>query len=380
MFTVCVALILCFLTIEITVRMTHLFNARLSWTQPHEVLGWSFIPNGTFWFREENPNSVTFKTNSYGWKDKEWSIRKPKNTFRIAALGDSYAEAFQVEPEKNFLSLAENKLPGTEWLNFSRSGFTQTEELWVLKNEALRFSPDLVIVFFFAVNDIDDISKKTALDPIRPFYQLSTDNELILDTSFKDTSLFKRKSFLFPFKKHSVVLSLIAERWSLLKRQNSFKLRAQTGKLQGYLTLCTQSPDPVYAENYKLNKHLLSEMIKVSKQNRTGFLLVNIDTPAYMPQIEESFKKVSPDFDPLFFEKDLEQFAQNQQVYYLSLQSLFREKFSQTGHALHWEYWLQKNRPYWEYGAHTGHWNYQGHEVVAEAISQKVAEILARAN
>ena len=70
------------------------------------------------------------KINSYGWRDKELSLKKPQNTYRIAVLGDSLVEAFQVESDRTFLALTEQQLNEehklkVELMNFGHGGYTK---------------------------------------------------------------------------------------------------------------------------------------------------------------------------------------------------------------------------------------------------------------
>jgi len=87
-------------------------------------------------------------------------------------------------------------------MNFGRSGCTQTEELLFLKNDVIQFFLDIVILFFYAGNDIIDVSKKTAPDLIMLFYYISESGELMLDTSFIELREFKIKCFINSFKQH----------------------------------------------------------------------------------------------------------------------------------------------------------------------------------
>ena len=84
------------LTLELVLRATHLFGARISYSEPDPILGWRHTPKSKYWFYEENDHPITGRINSYGWRDKEWSLKKPENVYRIAVLGDSMVEAFQV--------------------------------------------------------------------------------------------------------------------------------------------------------------------------------------------------------------------------------------------------------------------------------------------
>src|SRR6266513_2225439 len=71
-------------------------------------LGFSLRPNAEGWWTREA--TVYIKINSQGFRDREHTIAKPPGTFRIAILGDSYAEAFQVPLEKTFWSVIEERL------------------------------------------------------------------------------------------------------------------------------------------------------------------------------------------------------------------------------------------------------------------------------
>jgi hypothetical protein len=108
-------------------------------------------------FQNVEDNKVHENTNSFGFKDYEWQIEKPNNTFRIIALGDSMTEgAFlsmndtwpkQLEKKLNELNLSYN----FEVFNMAGSSFDTgtTEELEILKNIGLKYNPDMVILEYY---------------------------------------------------------------------------------------------------------------------------------------------------------------------------------------------------------------------------------------
>lgn len=368
------------LGLEIFFRTTHAFGACISWSQPDPLFGWRFVRNRQFWSQEENPEPILWRTNHEGWKDKEWSVDKKPDTYRIAVLGDSYVEALQVAPEKNFPALAEKEMSiaglKTEWMNFGHSGFGQAEEWLILQNEVSRFQPNLVILFFYPGNDLDDIHPKTAAYPARPFYYLSEHNELRLDKNFSQGISYRLKTGVNFLKQNSSLLSLLSRRISLLRQTlRQKKIRKQHQKddaIQSYLSLCTNKPDPQYVQNYALSKRLIREMASFAKSKGMKFMLVVIDTPAYLPEIEAEYRKRDALFNPVFFENDLAALASELAIPYLSRQTPFRKMYLETGEPLHWNYWTYEGRPeYWEYGAHTGHWNEKGHAFVAELLREK---------
>jgi hypothetical protein len=352
------------LVAEVVFRSTHAFGARLSWFEPDPAIGYRFTPGREYWDNMENDHPITGRINSLGWRDRERSLDKPPGAYRVAFLGDSFVEAFQVEADSTFLALAEDALTsrfGTpvEILNFGRSGFTQTEEFLVLQSDVMRFSPDLVAVLFNPMNDITDVARETTA-PTRPFYVLSPEGGLVLDTSFNEGRGFRIRSAINGLKQRSALVSLIAERWNRYRLARELAAYEE-GKeeLPGYLTLCTARPDPVYSRNYRLNKILIREMAGYCAEHGARFLLVCGDT-VYMPEDIRRRAAVDSTFDPDFFEKDLAQYADSLGVEYMSLQTPFREHASAGGSSLHW-----------------GHYNYAGHRVVARKLREKLDAIVS---
>lgn len=373
-----IVLTLTFLGLEVFFRTTHFLGARVSWSVPDPLIGWRFVPNRTFQNFKENDHPVSWTTNRYGWIDKDWAPAKLPGTHRIAVLGDSFVEGMQVEKESHFLTLVEKELNQKnprkyEFMNFGRSGFTQTEELLVLKKDILPFSPDALVLFFFPPNDIADVSIKTSPDIIRPFYEVSESNELSLNTDFKDSKSFKLKSLIAPLKHHSVFISFLTERLTLytnLKRGKEIKTSGSSADsgFPAYLTLAGKNPDPVFLENYAFNKRLIAEIAEVCKANKIRFILVNIATAAYLPEIEARYKALDANFNAEFFDRDLEEFAVSIGAEFIGLQSIFRGIYSIEKRDLNWR--LAGNPEDKDNPMEIGHWNYDGHKAVAAILAE----------
>ena len=100
--------------------------------------------------------STYIKINSAGFRGNEWPLDKDPNTTRIAVLGDSFVEAFQVPVEKSFPYLLEEILNNSsagrryEVLNFGMGSIGTDQEYLILKNYALKYDPDIVILAFYA--------------------------------------------------------------------------------------------------------------------------------------------------------------------------------------------------------------------------------------
>lgn len=96
--------------------------------------------------------------NSRGFRDAERAVAKPKGTFRIALIGDSVAEGRDVAPDSAFGRVLERMLNarGDGWryevIILARIGYSTSQEIVLLENEAPRYDPDLIL-WSYCLND-----------------------------------------------------------------------------------------------------------------------------------------------------------------------------------------------------------------------------------
>jgi hypothetical protein len=155
-----------------------------------DKIGWTPVPNRCATFRGEGYSR--YKINSLGMRDKERTLAKPPNTFRIAVIGCSMTEGKQVPLENTYCSVLEkqlNKDGGAikyEVLNFAVSAYTLGQEYLRLKNFALQFKPDLV-VFTARPNALlymgPDLDK--GFFNARPVFGVMPDGTLVEDHNFQ---------------------------------------------------------------------------------------------------------------------------------------------------------------------------------------------------
>jgi hypothetical protein len=347
---------------EGVLRVTHLFGARVSWTEPDTLIGWRFTPGREYWYRKENDHAITGRINSAGWRDRERALRKPAGEYRVAVVGDSYVEAFQVELDSTFVAIAERSLARrldrpVEVMNFGRAGMTQSEELLVLERDVFRWDPDVVVLVFVPQNDIADVDRATTDNPLRPFFHIGPGDSLVLDTSFRETREFEAKVRANALKQRSALVSLVAERfnaWRLTRRRSRAPDAARDG-LPGALSLCTAKPSPRFARNYALCKRLVEEAAARCRERGIGFVLTAVPW-VYRPEAADRYRGADPTFDPHFFDDDLAAWADSTGVEYLGLQRPFERRYAETGERLHWD-----------------HWNYAGHRLAGRVLARRLA-------
>jgi len=137
-----------------------------------------------------NEGRAWVETNSEGMRDREYAVKKPAGTIRVAVLGDSMTEAMQVPIEMTFERLLERKMRSctgrrVEVMNFGMSGFGTASELLTLRDRVWKYEPDAVLLAFFFGNDIRNNHPSLEQDPLLPYFVYQGDR-LTLDDRFRE--------------------------------------------------------------------------------------------------------------------------------------------------------------------------------------------------
>src|SRR5262249_46028448 len=129
-----------------------------------------YVIASSYGIRVNQPNNVYYQitpecyvrmeTNSKGIRSsREIPYEKPAAVKGIVALGDSFGRGYEVEQEQMFLTQMEQALNKAgvrcEVVNLSVSGHGNAEELIALREEGLKYDPDLVLICWGST-DLDD--------------------------------------------------------------------------------------------------------------------------------------------------------------------------------------------------------------------------------
>lgn len=150
------------------------------------------------------------RINDNGMRDVEFSLAKPPNTVRIALFGNSVVEALQVPLEDTFGKLTEralNQSPAesgrTQVLNFGVSGYTNTQDYYRYITDAVRYSPDTVLLFFHPGDNQRNLGMPGSESMPCPFVKFDQNGQLVTDWSYYDQYMatsgdenYKRTDFL----------------------------------------------------------------------------------------------------------------------------------------------------------------------------------------
>lgn len=204
----------------------------------NDLIGARLRPRAEGWFRREGDAYI--RINSQGLRDREHALKKPDGTIRIAVLGDSYAEAFQVPLEKTFWAIMGQLLEAcqvfgekqVEVINFGVSGYGTAQEFLTLQHYVWDYSPDIIVLAFLTGNDIRNNSKSLeTTKPLIPFFELE-DGMLTLDNSFVEHPEYVRKTgVLWSLRRWIYRYSRIYQLASKTKRLLTSKATNNPGEL-----------------------------------------------------------------------------------------------------------------------------------------------------
>ncbi len=334
-------------------------------------------PGSEFNWRLENTSFV--RISSQGLHDVEHPKQKPANTFRIAVLGDSFTEALQVPMEKNFSSVLQQQLQDCaalngkriEVLNFGVHGYGTAQELQMLRHYAWDYSPDLVLLAFFAGNDVQNNSRELQQDPYRPYF-VHEDGRLVLDDSFLRAPGFQaqfdaRHRFISWAVDNSRVLQVIfVAKHSLGARKN--EEGAPLFDAGDDEAVYHPPTDATWREAWNVTEDLIATMNTEVKARGSQFLLATLSTgvqvdpdPSGRAQLEKRYGVT----DLFYPDERLRQFATREQIPVLTLAPIFLQYAQEHHTELHGFHGV-KNQ---------GHWNELGHQLGGSLMARAICEM-----
>lgn len=249
-----------------------------------EVRGVKLFPGKEGWYRAEG--EAYLRINSLGYRDREHTLEKPIGTFRIAVLGDSFTEARQVPIEKTYWYYVGKELDACpalsgrqiEVLNFGIGGYNPSQEVMTYDLDARRFAPDLVLLGFFAGNDVQDVDHGWRISS--PTYRL-VDKKLVLDKPAEEPPIWKR--LLYVGVHYSRVLELINEvrrSWyrAAIKNRNSIDDKIVHVEVGTTAEIYRPPADPDMEASWQLTAAVLSDLNDRVRNDGAQFMLATIPT------------------------------------------------------------------------------------------------------
>lgn len=269
------------------------------------------------------------KTNSSGWFGKDFEDKGPSD-ISVAVFGNSFIAARQVFYRDNFLSIAEKKLQDTNpnicLYNFGKETMPLRESLFIKEEVASAHNPDYFVVF---------INERSLGNEGRyiPYYELVKDS-LLVNWDFKNFSFVKNyKKFQLLARSSAIFLIYRAKNhlpqlWEIILDKFYFPDDPGFDK-DDYSSRPVDSVDVAVIKEF-------------DKDKRVIFLL---DIDSIRGNYIKSFIHNAPVID---------------------LRPALLELKSERGIDPY----------YWKVTNQKGHWNHDGHKVIAEEFSKEMEDIL----
>ncbi|MBN1356732.1 SGNH/GDSL hydrolase family protein [bacterium] len=139
-----------------------IFSKNLLRTSSNPILIYENKPGGF-----STIDGVENKINRQGFRDKEYDPVKPRDVFRIIALGDSITYGLGVRWDETYPKILEQQLNERfeesnrrfEVLNFGVNGYNTVQEVEHFRVNGLKYDPDLIVVGY-NLNDVGNYSRE----------------------------------------------------------------------------------------------------------------------------------------------------------------------------------------------------------------------------
>lgn len=237
--------------------------------------------------KEASLYGVDVKINSDGYRDREYSVQKPANTYRIMVLGDSFTLGWGVPIEDAYSEVLEKMLNEKiknrkfEVINTALGNYNTQMEYEMLREKGMKFEPDMIIVGYYP-----------------------NDSELTVKFNPGSISTF--------IKRHSYTYAFFWDRITNIKTK--LKVGQKTGSYTGYVHELYKGS----FEGKKIMENSLNGIIDLGKQKNTTVVVIVL--PQFFGDLKNyEFREVYPSVKNITSKKgvmaiDLLPYFQNNKV------------------------------------------------------------------
>ncbi len=293
-------------------------NTRYIFDVYHPVRGWTTKPNVSEMrvFKDEKLN-----TNSRGLRGKlEYTYARTAGKKRVVLLGDSFTFGEDVSDSEIYAALLEDHFEDLEIINLGVHGYGHDQMLLYLKEEGVKYQPDIVMLGFVAA----DMSRNrlSFRDYAKPYFKIASDGTLHLRNVPVPTPEEVLSSELFRLK----FIDALGLFW--------IKVERRLGWLWEYEQAITAS--------------LLDEIAGVSRDIGAEPLLV------FLPAGNQTYEDVHSKHEAFF-----EAYCARQQIRCYNLRPHFIKAAAEG---------IDFGRVF--------HWNERGHKIVADGLASYLVNVL----
>jgi hypothetical protein len=247
------------------------------WRQYDKDVGWMLLPTAN---GKSNNGCIVINhinVNSLGFRDKEWSNDE---TYKIAVLGDSYMEG-QHLPEGTIVPQLLERILGVPVLNAGLDGYGTLHEYLVYNKYVAPHQPQLVLLFIYPFNDIQDNSKSLASNYVLRWPQAFIDPSGHIAVHFPDMPPSSDSGIRTAIKSHVKTLLMLWRGYEYWKNLGRWTPNMYLGGV--YLP-----ENEMWRDAWKITEFYLVELKHEIEKN--GGKLVTVSIPEYI-QISPNWER-----------------------------------------------------------------------------------------
>ncbi len=293
------------------------------------------------------------RTNSRGYDDSEHSF-SGNGTFRIVLIGDSFVACGAVPREKCILAnldleIKNRKNKSFEIINLGVGSYSMDKYAIQFKQEALNYSPQIVVLFTFLGNDLNGDDKLFVVE-----------NDTLNQVSPKPQSAFL--AFRRLFARHSYAYKFMVGLMSRIDFTRNILIHLGIF-VPHDVDIFGISSISEYEKNIHISMRILQYVQELADQNKIQLLFVII------PPKEQVDKRK---FDEYFSSRNMTPFLR-EDLPEIDIKNFTRVHNITTLDLL--EYLKARNINNTFYYETDGHWNELGHAEAAKAVERKLEEL-----
>jgi hypothetical protein len=349
--------------------------------------GWIDKPGFSGFYSTEGGSYV--QINSQGFRGREHFKDKPKNTIRIALLGDSMVASYEVSEDQDTARLTERILnknldstgKKVEVIKFGVPGYGTDQELITLREKVWDYSPDIVILLFYHYNDV--INNYRALNSdaydinhIKPYF-IYNDGHLILDNSYLSSSKYQANlswwsKYLDKVRDHSRLLQLLSKVESSLciGRKLAILWHPINENLTPtiYDNVYKEPSDLQWQQAWQITEELIKLMNSEVKAKGSDFIVVTVSDGVQIypdPSVRQKFMQRLGVTDLFYPERRIQSLGDRYGFKVIRLAPIFQKYADENKICL---------QGFDNFIACQGHLNKYGHQLASEVISKKLLQ------
>jgi hypothetical protein len=300
---------LCFFIPPIADRLQYEEDAtwRRLWIEKHKTGAEIFYSFDAFdptkgWISKPNIRNMEvfdhkiLNTNSRGLRGKqEFSYEKHSNKIRILILGDSFTFGDQVSDNETYSYYLQKMIPDAEVINMGVHGYGHDQMLIYLKEEGVKYKPDIVILGFLSMDMSRNILQFR--DYAKPKFVLTNDSIRITGYPIPRPEDILQWNWIRP---------RLYDIWLILKHKANVRsglfqrqINEVTKRILGEMALTIYKADAVPIFIYMPDKNEFSNQKFLTEGERLLFSYCNEKNIAYCFSTRSYFVEKMNQEDPL---------------------------------------------------------------------------------